>query len=177
MNKLFLCFILLLVACSDNNAQIKFDDKLLTDTGHNIKEDSSTIKKHHNTILCTGWYYIVDVESGFKRQLDKSSDTFFIYPKPIVIAANFTKLEIYESNESEEKYIGMTMRLDEIGTENWSVATGKSIGKQLAFILDNRLLYVAKVNSQITAGITALNRGGYSRVELDNFKKIIESEK
>jgi hypothetical protein len=49
--------------------------------------------------------------------------------------------------------------------------------KKLAFILDNRLLQVATVNSQITGGITALNRRDYSRQELENFKIIIESEK
>ena len=92
-------------------------------------------------------------------------------------AKNFTTFEIYESNAGGQKYIGLTMRLDQTGTENWSVATEKSIGKQLAFILDNRLLQVAKVNAQITAGVTALNRGDYSRAELENFKTIIESEK
>jgi hypothetical protein len=33
------------------------------------------------------------------------------------------------------------------------------------------------VNSQITAGITALIRGGYTKGELENFKTMIESEK
>ena len=69
------------------------------------------------------------------------------------------------------------MRLGKEGTENWSYATQKAIMKKLAFILDNRLLQVATVNSQITGGITALNRRDYSRQELENFKIIIESEK
>jgi preprotein translocase subunit SecD len=109
--------------------------------------------------------------------LDKSTDTFFIDPKPIVVVKNFTTFEIYESNADGQKYIGLTMRLDEVETENWSVATEKAIGKQLAFILDNRLLHVAKVNSQISACVTALNRGDYSKSELENFKTIIESER
>jgi hypothetical protein len=176
MMTLFLSFMFLLTACSDNNSQAQVGDRLLEDPEHHIK-DSPNITKHDSTILYTGWYYIVDTDNGFKRQLDKSTDTFFIDPKPIVVAKNFTTFEIYESNAGGQKYIGLTMRLDEQGTENWSVATEKAIGKQLAFILDNKLLYIAKVNSQITAGVTALNRGDYSKAELENFKTIIESEK
>ena len=176
MTTLFLSFILILTSCSESGSQIKSGDRLLEEPEHHIK-DSPDITKHDSTILYTGWYYIVDTDNGFKRQLDKSTDTFFIDPKPIVTAKNFTTFEIYESNAGGENYIGMTMRLDGKGTENWSVATEKAIGKQLAFILDNRLLQVAKVNSQITAGVTALNRGDYSRAELENFKTIIESEK
>ena len=176
MSTLFLSFIFLSTACSDNNSQAKVGDRLPEDPEHHIK-DSPTITKHDSTILYTGWYYIVDTDNGFKRQLYKSTETFFIDPKPIVVAKNFRTFEIYESKAGGQKYIGLTMRLDETGTENWSVATEKAVGKQLAFILDNRLLHVAKVNSQITAGVTALNRGDYSRVELENFKTIIESEK
>jgi hypothetical protein len=176
MTTLFLSFMFLLTACSDNNSQAQVGDRLLEDPEHHIK-DSPNITKHDSTILYTGWYYIVDTDNGFKRQLDKSTDTFFIDQKPIVVAKNFTTFEIYESNAGGQKYIGLTMRLDEQGTENWSVATEKAIGKQLAFILDNKLLYIAKVNSQITAGVTALNRGDYSKAELENFKTIIESEK
>lgn len=176
MTTLFLSFMLLLTACSDSSSKANVGDRLLEDPEHHIK-DSPNITKHDSTILYTGWYYIVDTDNSFKRQLDKSTDTFFIDPKPIVVAKNFTTFEIYESNTGGKKYIEMTMRLDETGTENWSVATEKATGQQLAFILDNRLLQVAKVNAQITAGVTALNRGDYSRAELENFKTIIESEK
>lgn len=176
MTRLFLSFMFLLTACSDNNSQAKVGDRLLEDPEHHIK-DSPDITKFDSTILYTGWYYIVETDNGFKRQLDKSTDTFSIDPKPIVVAKNFTTFEIYESNAGGQKYIGLTMRLDEAGTENWSVATAKAIGKQLAFILDNKLLHVTKVNAQITAGVTALNHGDYTRAELENFKRIIESEK
>ena len=173
---LCLSIMCLMTACPGSGSQAKMGDRLLEDPEHNIK-DSPEILKHDSTILYTGWYFVVDIDNGFKRQLDKSSDTFFIDPKPIVTAKNFSELEIYESNAGGQKYVGLTMRLDQGGTVNRSVATERSIGKQLAFILDNKLLYVAKVNAQITVGVTALNRGDYSRAELDNFKTIIESER
>jgi len=153
-----------------------------TGPGDTLLETSVLIKdnqvsKQDSTSLYTGWYYIVDTANRFERQLDKSSQTFFINPNPIVTAKNFTTLEIYESSAAGHKYLGLTMRLDKKGTEQWSTATGISIGKQLAFILDNKLLHVATVMSQITAGVTALNRGNYTRQELEKFKGIIENEK
>jgi len=172
---LFLSFILFLTACFNNNKNI--GGRLLADPEQHIK-DSPDILLHDSTILYTGWYYVVDTVNCFMRHLYKSpADTFFINPKPIVLAENFTTLQIYESNAGGQKYIGLTMQLDKAGAKNWSIATQKSIGKQLAFILDNQLLQVVKVNSQITSGITALNSGVYSRTELENFKKWIESER
>jgi hypothetical protein len=169
--------VIFLISCNSSNKKADSNDRvLLEDPEHQIK-DSPKITKHDSTILYTGWYYIVGADNGYKRQLDKSTETYFIDNHPIVTVKNFTTLEIYESDSGGKKYVGLTMRLDEKGAENWSIATEKSIGGYLAFILDDRLLYVAKVNSQITVGVTALNRGDYTRQELENFKTIIESEK
>jgi len=179
MTALLFSLILVLTSCGDNNSdrdKQKIGDRLLEDPEHHIK-DSPDILKHDSTVLYTGWYYVVDTSNGYKRQLDKSEETYYLDPKPIVTAKNITTFEIYESSYNNKKYFGLTMRLDKAGTENWSIATAKAITRKLAFVLDNRLLQVATVNSQITAGVTALNRGGYSREELENFKTIIESEK
>lgn len=128
-----------LTARPDNSSQSNVGDRLLEDPEHHIK-DNPEITKHDSTIFYTGWYYVLDTVNGYKRQLDKSTDTFFIDRHPIVTANNFTTLEIYESDTSGTRYIGLTMRLDEKGTESWSIATEKAIGKQLAFILDNKLI-------------------------------------
>ena len=168
---------LLLTGCSDNNfAKLKVGNRLLEDPEHHIK-DSPDILKHDSTILYTGWYYVVDTPNNYKRQLDKSDEIYYLDPKPIITAKNVTTFEIYESSYNNKKEFGLTMRLDKEGTENWSYATQKAIMNKLAFILDNRLLQVATVNSQITGGVTALNRRGYSIQELESFKTIIESER
>lgn len=175
MTTLFFSFILLLTACTDSHNQKKVSDRLLEDPEHHIK-DNPQINKHDSTILYTGWYYVVDTNNGFKRTLDKKSETYFIDRNPIVTVNNFTELEVYETNGTN-KYLGLSIRFDQKGTESWAIATEKSIGKKLAFILDNQLLQVAEVNSQITGGVSAINRGDYSKTELENFKTIIESEK
>ena len=168
-----------LTGCVDNSfIRQKMPDALPADPEH-ITRLSSDIFKHHSTILYTGWYYLVDTPNNFKRRLDKSDEIYYLAPRPITTAKNITTLEIYESNYNDKNYYGLTMHLDKDGAESWSYATKKAqvMRLRLGFILDNRLLQVAKVNSQITNGVTALNRGDYSRKELENFKMIIESEK
>jgi preprotein translocase subunit SecD len=124
--------------------------------------------------LQTGWYYISDSNNTYKRQLDKTEEYYFINPMPILTAKNIRRLQIYA--DDADGFILM-MRFDDVGTEAWTIATEKAIGKKLAFIVDDKLVQAPFVNSQITAGVTALNRVDYSRTELEQFKKIIESEK
>jgi preprotein translocase subunit SecD len=177
MATFILTIIFFLTSCNDSalGDRQKTGDRLLEDT--EFHNDSPDILKHDSSVLYTGWYYVVDTPNGHKRQLDKSEETYYLDPKPITAAKNVTISEIYESSYNGKKYYGLTMRLDKDGTESWSHATAKAevMGLRLAFILDNRLLQVAKVNAQITDGVTALNRGIYSPQELENFKTLIES--
>ncbi len=125
-----------------------------------------------DSTLQTGWYYIIDTDNEFKRQLDKDTMFYFIDPTPIITAKNIKAFEIYESNYGD---IGLSMQLDGNGTIAWSAATNKATGIQLAFIVDNKLMQTAKVNSQNTGGITALNRNVYTRQELKEIQKLIEN--
>ncbi len=127
-----------------------------------------------DSILITGWYYILDDQNGIKRQLDRDSLYYFLDPTPIVTVKNISDFEIYTARAGD---VGLKMTLDESGTAAWSQATEKSIGKRLAFVVDNKLLHVPLVNAKISFGLTALNRGIYSREDLVAIAKIIEKEK
>lgn len=168
MVTLFSSLLLFISGCFENSSKIEVGNSIEA-IEHPITQDS--------LILCTGWYYVRDNNNGVLRQLDKSNESYFIDPKPIVTAKNFITLEIYKGKGGSAKHIGLAMYLDEAGTKNWSIATENAIEKKLAFILDNRLLQVAKVNSRISSGTTALNRRNYSRAELKKFKAIIKSQK
>ena len=172
--------ILLITGCNSSKSPHiqRSGDRLLIDPEHQMK-NSPAILKHDSTILYTGWYYVVDTPNGYKRQLDKSTETYYLDPKPILTAKNVKTFEIYENSYNDKKYYGLTMHLDKDGTESWSYATGKAevMGLQLAFVFDNKLLQVSNINSQVTGGVTALNRVDYSREELENFKTIIKNEK
>jgi preprotein translocase subunit SecD len=65
------------------------------------------------------------------------------------------------------------MQLDKFGTKKWADATQKSILKMLAFIVNNKLIVAAKVNCQIANGVSAINRGEYSRQDIEVLKRIL----
>ncbi|MBN1295056.1 MAG: hypothetical protein JXB48_24695 [Candidatus Latescibacteria bacterium] len=174
-----LILMFLMSACSDNSS--KGNDKnrginFLEDPEHHIK-DNLNISSHNGTILYTGWYYVADDENGFERQLHRSTNVYFINPNPIVTAENFEAIRSFETNTNEETSWILSIQLDDEGTEILSVVTENAIGRQLAFILDNSLLYVVEIDSQISTGLTELNRDIYSKEELENFMVILKSER
>ena len=123
------------------------------------------------SFLETGWYYVVHTDNGFQRQLDKSSLLYFIDPTPIVTSKNVVKYEIYTSIYGD---IGLSMQLDSSGTITWANATERATDKEVAFIVDNKLMQVATVVSRIPGGSTALNRGDYTKEELIEIQSLIE---
>jgi len=143
----------------------------------NKKNIEDTYKKNiSDSTLATGWYYICDTANGFKRELDKTVESYFIDPRPIVTKQNFIKLEIFDTDFKGQykDYTGLKMMLDEDGTKEWSNATEKAMYKKLALIIDNKLINAPEVNAQITSGKTLLNRTEYSKQEIEAFKKKIE---
>jgi preprotein translocase subunit SecD len=124
--------------------------------------------------LTTGWYYMTTKEFGIERKLKGTEELFFISAKPIVTSKNFTEMKIYKSVEGD---FGLLIKLDSEGTKNWSIATEKSIGKKLALIIDNELVFTPTVNLQIENGMSALNPKGYSKEELNKIKLNLEIEK
>ena len=45
-------------------------------------------------ILKTGWYYISEPKNEYQRQLDRSKETYYIDPNPIVTANHFKDIEM-----------------------------------------------------------------------------------
>ena len=156
--------------------QVKSGNRLTEAPLHQTKAKSK-ITQRNIPVLRTGWYYVVEKGKGLKRQLEKSHESYFIDRNPILTPKNFSALLIDGSTLSGERYsYRLTMQLDREGDKLWAIATKKSIGKQLAFILDNRLLHVATVISPVFSGVTVIDRGNDSRQEIEKVKTIIESE-
>ena len=128
-----------------------------------------SIQSSDSTYLPTGWYYVLEDSSGVERVLDRSTEKYWLRAKPIITGDHIVEFKTYHSKSGD---VGLSMQLDKDGINAWSWATGRAIGGELAFVVNNRLLYVAKVNSEITNGMTALNRGIYDEEEL----KAIEVE-
>jgi preprotein translocase subunit SecD len=177
---LILAFILLILPADGKSTgrHTKQEDALTGNSEQHIK-DKSKIAQADNTILTTGWYYVTPKGKGIKQQLDKSNEIYFLDKHPIVTARNFSKFLIDGSTVAGPKKYAyrLVIELDDAGADYWSIATKKSIGKQLAFVVRNRLLYVVKVFDQLDNGITVMDRGSDSKEELEKLKKIIESER
>lgn len=133
-----------------------------------LRPEEDTLK------LISGWYYVVESGQGVKRILDGDTSVYWLNPEPIVTAKHIAIFELYKSNFDNSW--GLSMKLDDPGAEEWRMATGKSIGGHVALVVNNKLLYAPKVNAEISGGMTALNRGTYSKSQLKAIMKAIQAE-
>ncbi len=124
--------------------------------------------------LVTGWYDVVGPDQGVKRILDRDSAVYWLNPEPIVTARDIASFEMYQS--SYDKSWGLAMKLNDEGAAVWRLATGQSIGGHLALVVNNKLLCAPEVMAEIPSGMTALNRGTYSKDELKAIMKVIQAE-
>jgi preprotein translocase subunit SecD len=146
--------------------------------GVNVKPSqiysAKNIILNSDSTLQTGWYHIVDTESGWKRQLERDSIFYSIDSVAIVTAGNIVKFEIYQNAYGNN---GLSMKFDKNGADAWSIATRTAAnkGSKLAFVLDDRLIEVANVTFEISNGMAALNRGIFTKEELQEIQKQIEN--
>ncbi len=131
-------------------------------------------KNIESAMLMTGWYYVSDTDSGFVRQLDKTDEFYKVNPFPILTAEDITTLAV-ETNNLGNAYL--TMKFGTRGTDAWREATGKAIGKSLAFIVNDKLLSAPHVNMEIPNGNSTLNRNDYSKEEFEKIEQAIEDNK
>lgn len=138
--------------------------------------DNAAINNVNTKTLCTGFYYVVDSVNDFKYQLDKSAETYYLDPAPILIKSNILSTEIYstEFEEATENYTGLGIKFDDYGTKKWADATQKATLKRIALIIDNKLVIASIVNGQITGGVAAINRTEYTLADIEGFKKQLD---
>jgi preprotein translocase subunit SecD len=123
-----------------------------------------------DSTLATGWYYILENETGFKRQLEKTKKFYFIDPYPILTRGHFDNVKIAPDFHNDRYFIAITARKKYHNL--WADATEKSIGKQLGFIIDDKLINAPMVNLKIQNGLSSIS--GYDKKELEAFKKRIK---
>jgi len=141
-------------------------------------KNSQIISNHINSdsVLRSGFYFIVDTNTGFKRTLAKTSEEYFLHPIPIVPLKNFKSIEYYIVEEERQ---GLLFRFDEKGTKMWTLATRDAWEKsqRLALIVDNQLLYAPRVASTVTGGVAVFNRRDFTNQEVKEIKLALEKEK
>lgn len=177
--------ILLLISLLNSCGPLDVRDKRLTieDPEHHIKDSPDVLKS--DRMLYTGWYFVTDTSTGYKKQLLKSNNSYNIEPSPIVTAANFVNVSIFH----EKNCWALFTWLDEKGAQTLNAAIQKSKGKILAFILDNKLLRIQSaddpqfanvgenVDPRVYGQVLTFPCNLFSPEELKNYQTILKSEK
>ena len=161
---LVLIFALTISACHTPCKDTKTTTQLSVHNAHEINLKSGT--------LVTGWYHISEEPTDFKKILNKSDESYFIKPEPIATQSDFQEVQIYSSNSEnpDDNYFGLTIQLEGDAIQRWSSATKKSINGRLGLIINDKLVAAPKVNSEVTSGMTAINRLEYSKEEIESFE-------
>ena len=157
-----MCILTVVVSCGSSTNESAIPVNLNQVLEQNLQDST----------LVTGWYYVLHTQDGFKRQLDKTDEFYYIDPNPIVVKEHFSKVEIYEVDHFKEqpgKFLALSIQIDKQYEHLWADATEKSIGKWIALIIDNKLVSAPRVNMKIESGRTSLNRGIYTKEELESF--------
>lgn len=120
-------------------------------------QKNKSISEHNNNTLKTGWYYVSEKETDFKRQLNGSSETYFINPNVIVSVEQFSEIEFVENEYNGKEFFSLIIQFDKEGTKNWNTGTKNAIGSHLAFIVHDKLIAIPMVNAQIPNGISSVS--------------------
>ena len=166
---LFIVIILLLFITTDCVSQNKKENNAY----RNLSLEECYEKNLTDSTLMTGWYYILDSDSGFVRQWDKTGEFYTINPFPIITAEDMIKLSIEKDKNGEY----LLIKFGKEGTELWRTATREWVGGKFALIINDKLLCTPQVHSEITAGVSVLGRIDYSQEEYEKIKQTIESNK
>ncbi len=153
------CSSLILIACA---AKTSIDDQ--NNEPEVIRQDS---------LLSTGWYSIENFENAFGYQLENDTTIYLIDPLPIVSVKHFSKLEVKENQFNQT---ALVIWFDKFGTNAWYEGTKVNVGRQLALIIENKLVSVAKVNEPIPNGVSMVSSFNYDKNKIWSFKSIIEKE-
>lgn len=124
------------------------------------------------TPLVTGWYYISETPNEYARKLINTEEVVYIKQQPIVLVKDFLSVTLKKS-DNNLYYLFIKFKPEYYSI--WLTATSNSLGKKLAFIIDDTLVYTPSINGEIPNGWTTLNRD-FSKKQLLKYKKIIERE-
>jgi hypothetical protein len=150
----------------------------------NTSESKQDISRQDST-LGTGFYFIKDTATSFKRQLIKTTDIYSIEPTPIVTTKNFEKVEMFHEKDCYALFIW----LDKKGSQLLDAARQNYKGKKFAIIVDNQLLRTQLVDDpqfatvsekddpRIYGQVLAFPCNSFHPTELKNYETIINKEK
>lgn len=132
------------------------------------------------TKLRTGWYYLCENKShGEMRELLGHSDTFCLNPEIIIGTEHFQNFIRTDSFITDEHVVyELILQFDSVGKSKFNIATTiAAVNKDnLAFIFNDTLIQVAKVQSQVNSGSFVVLNRSLDKVALEELKLKLISE-
>lgn len=124
--------------------------------------------------LQIGWYHIGSNSepTGIIRKSKEYDMFFYIDPEPMISSKDIEglKLERYKNVDY------LSMQMNEKGTKKWYKGTTAAVGKYVGFIYNNELIFMPRVNGQISSGKVSIGSEKISKETLSKIKSDIEKE-
>ena len=131
---------------------------------------------HGKTPLKTGWYRVVEHDKGVVRNLGTDSK-YHLNPNPVVTANHFKTMTL-ESLPSDSTLWQVVVHLDDTGRDRFAKATGKNIGKDLAFVLNDSLWSEpVRIQAKIPNGVIVISKRQFSKKDAEELRGKIEAAK
>lgn len=126
----------------------------------------------------------IKIQSGFYLAFDDTSKTqgfkmynkdeyYFLGSSPVVAMAEVDT--VYKDfNDNFNRHI-LIFKFNELATKKWFDFTQKNLGLKVALVVDNKIIYVARIMSAINGGVSSL-AGSFTEKEIDDFLTIFKEE-
>lgn len=129
-----------------------------------------TTYAQEDIILEDGWYQIDEKKGSVVRSFPKTKESFSLSSKPSVKVMHFESYKRYVDIEGNPEVV---VYFDTVGKEKFQMATKKSIGYRLVFVLDNAIFYAPYVSTEITAGVCVFTKNNYNHGDWQKLEKIL----
>jgi len=128
-------------------------------------------KDETGSFLPTGIYPISESKTSIEKYFEKDEDTYFIVSKPIIAVERFDSVKV---NKIDDDLYGLQVTLDETGKKELADASTNAVGVKWAFIVNNYLWAVARVNTPITEGELVMSGGHFTQNYLEDIASQIQ---
>lgn len=130
------------------------------------------------TYMMTGFYLLAaNDEPGVKMRKSHSDEIYAIDPTPLASVKNLRNVRIDRLQDDDNTYISLCLTMDEQGTQDLKNGLKNSLDKDIAVVIANRLLYVARNKMATSNGTMCVSMQSYSEDEIEAMRKAVEEKR
>jgi hypothetical protein len=130
------------------------------------------------TYMTTGFYLLAGkTEPGVKMRMDRSDEIYAINPEPFASVKTFRDVRIERSQHDNNVYTSLCITMDEQGTQDLKKGLANSLNKDIAVVIANRLLYVARNKMATSNGTMCISMQSYTEDEIEAMRKAVEQKR